>query len=49
MGLVKAKRVAIDTTAKPKNIAYPTEVDLLHRIPEKISAKVKRVGKEVTL
>lgn len=49
MGLVKAKRVAVDTTAQPKNIAYPTDVDLLHRIREKIAAKVKRVRKEVTL
>jgi hypothetical protein len=29
MGLLKAKLVAVDTTAKPKNIAYSTEVDLL--------------------
>ena len=49
MGLVKAKRVAVDTTAKPKNIAYSTDVDLLHRILEKIAAKDKMVRKEVTL
>lgn len=49
MGLVKTKRVAVDTTAQPKNIAYPTDADLLHRIREKITATVKRVREEVTL
>jgi IS5 family transposase len=49
MGLVKTKRVAVDTTAQPKNIAYPTDVDLLHRIREKIVKQVKRVREEVTL
>jgi transposase, IS5 family len=49
MGLVKAKRVAVDTTAQPKNIAYPTDADLLHRIREKIVKQVKRVRQEVTL
>jgi len=49
MGLVKTKRVAVDTTAQPKNIAYPTDADLLHRIREKIVKQVKRVRKEVTL
>jgi IS5 family transposase len=49
MGLVRTKKVAADTTAQPKNIVYPTEVDLLHRIREKIVQKVKRVRHEVTL
>jgi len=49
MGLVKTKRVAVDTTAQPKNIAYPTDADLLHRIREKIVGQIKRVLKEVTL
>jgi len=49
MGLVKTKRVAVDTTVQPKSIAYPTDADLLHRIREKISSAVKRVRKEVTL
>jgi len=49
MGLVKTKKIAADTTAQPKNIAYPTDVDLLHRIREKIVQKVKRVREEVTL
>lgn len=49
MGLVKTKRVAIDTTAQPKNIAYPTDADLLYRIREKIVKQVKRVREEVTL
>jgi transposase, IS5 family len=49
MGLVKTKRVAVDTTAQPKNIAYPTDADLLHRIREKIVKQVKRVREEVTL
>ena len=49
MGLVKTKRVAIDTTAQPKNIAYPTDADLLHRVREKIVRQVKRVREEVTL
>lgn len=49
MGLVKTKRVAVDTTAQPKNIAYPTDADLLHRIREKITRQVKRVREEVAL
>jgi IS5 family transposase len=49
MGLVRTKRVAIDTTAQPKNIAYPTDADLLHRIREKIVKQIKRVREEVTL
>ena len=49
MGLVKTKRVAVDTTAQPKNIAYPTDADLLHRIREKIVREIKRVHREVTL
>ena len=49
MGLVKTKRVAVDTTAQPKNIAYPTDADLLFRIREKIVRQVKRVCEEVTL
>ena len=49
MGLVRTKKIAVDTTAQPKNIAYPTEVDLLHRIREKIVQKVRRVREEVTL
>jgi IS5 family transposase len=49
MGLVKTKKIAADTTAQPKNIAYPTDVDLLHRVREKIVQKIKRVREEVTL
>ena len=49
MGLVKTKRVAVDTTAQPKNIAYPTDADLLHRIREKIVKQIKKVRQEVTL
>jgi len=49
MGLVKTKRVAVDTTAQPKNIAYPTDADLLHRIREKIADTVKRVREGGTL
>jgi IS5 family transposase len=49
MGLVKTKRVAVDTTAQPKNMAYPTDADLLYRIREKIVKQVKRVREEVTL
>ena len=49
MGLVKTKRVAVDTTAQPKNIAYPTDADLLHQIREKITGQVKRVRQEVAL
>ncbi len=48
MGLVKTKRVAVDTTAQPKNIAYPTDADLLHKIREKIVKEVKRVRKVVS-
>jgi len=49
MGLVKTRRVAVDTTPQPKNIAYPTDADLLHRIKEKIVKQIDRVRKEVTL
>lgn len=49
MGLVKTRRVVVDTTAQPKNIAYPTDADLLHRIREKIVKQIKRVREEVTL
>ena len=49
MGLVKTKRVAVDTTAQAKNIAYPTDADLLHRIREKIVRQIKRVRDGVTL
>ena len=49
MGLVRTKKIAADTTAQPKNIAYPTDVDLLHRIREKIVQKIKRVREEVAL
>jgi IS5 family transposase len=49
MGLVKTKRVAVDTTVQSKNIAYPTDADLLHRIREKIVRQIKRVREEVAL
>jgi IS5 family transposase len=49
MGLVKTRRVAVDTTPQPKNIAYPTDADLLHRIKEKIVRQIERVRREVTL
>ena len=49
MGLVKTRRVSVDTTAQPKNITYPTDADLLHRIREKIVKQIKRVREEVTL
>jgi len=46
---VRTKKIAADTTSQPKNIAYPTDVDLLHRIREKIVRQIKRVREEVTL
>lgn len=49
MGLVRTKKVAVDTTAQPKNIAYPTDADLLHRVREKIVQRIKRVREEGTL
>ena len=49
MGLVKTRRVAVDTTPQAKNIAYPTDADLLHRIKEKIVKQIARVREEVTL
>lgn len=49
MGLVRTKKIAVDTTAQPKNIAYPTDADLLHRVREKIVQNIKRVREEVTL
>lgn len=48
-GLVKTKRVAIDTTAQPKNIAYPTDADLLYRIRERIVNQVKQVRQTIGL
>ncbi len=49
MGLVKTRRVSVDTTAQPKNIAHPTDADLLHRIREKIGRQIRRVREEVPL
>jgi transposase, IS5 family len=49
MGLAKTKRVSVDSTSQPKNIAYPTDADLLHRIKEKIVHQIERVREEVTL
>jgi hypothetical protein len=48
-GLVKTKRVAVDTTAQPKNIAYPTDADLLYRIRERIVKQVKQARKAIGL
>jgi IS5 family transposase len=48
-GLVKTRRIAVDTTAQPKNITYPTDADLLHRIREKIVRQIKRVREGVTI
>ena len=47
--LVKTKRVAVDTTAQPKNIAYPTDADLLYRIRERIVKQVKQVRQTIGL
>jgi IS5 family transposase len=49
MGLVKTSRVAADTTAQPKNIAYPTDADLLYRIKERIVKQVKKVRQSLGL
>jgi IS5 family transposase len=43
------KRVAVDTTAQPKNIAYPTDADLLYRIRERIVKQVKHVRQTIGL
>lgn len=40
--------MAVDTTPQPKNIAYLTDADLLHRIKERIVQQIDRVLKEVT-
>ena len=48
-GLVKTKRVAVDTTAQPKNIAYPTDADLLYRIRERIVKQVKQARQTIGL
>ena len=48
-GLVKTRRVAVDTTAQPKNIAYPTDADLLHRIRERIVKQVKQIRQTIGL
>ncbi len=47
--LVKTKRVAVDTTAQPKNIAYPTDADLLYRIKERIVKQVKQIRQTIGL
>lgn len=49
MGLVKTRRVAVDTTAQPKNIAYPTDADLLYRIKERIVKQVNKIRQSVKL
>jgi IS5 family transposase len=41
--------VAVDTTAQPKNIAYPTDADLLYRIRQRIVKQVKQVRQTVGL
>jgi len=48
-GLVKTARLTVDTTAQPKNIAYPTDADLLHRIRERIVKQVKKVRQTIGL
>lgn len=48
-GLVKTRRVAVDTTAQPKNIAYPTDADLLYRIRQRIVKQVKQVRQTIEL
>jgi IS5 family transposase len=48
-GLVKTKRAVVDTTAQPKNIAYPTDADLLYRIRERIVKQVKQVRQTIGL
>jgi IS5 family transposase len=48
-GLVKTNRVAVDTTAQPKNIAYPTDADLLYRIRERIVKQVKHIRQSIGL
>jgi IS5 family transposase len=49
MGLVKTNRVTVDTTAQPKNIAYPTDADLLYRIRQRIVKQVKKVRQRLGL
>jgi IS5 family transposase len=49
LGLVKTRRVTVDTTAQPKNIAYPTDADLLFDIREKTVNQVKKIRKHVGL
>jgi IS5 family transposase len=49
LGLVKTKKVSLDTTAQPKHIVYPTDADLMHRVREKIVREVKRAHREVAL
>jgi IS5 family transposase len=48
-GLVKTKRAVVDTTAQPKNIAYPTDADLLYRIRQRIVKQVKKVRQTIGL
>ncbi len=45
-GLVKTKRVLVDTTSQPKNIGYPTDIYLLNNLLAKITKKVREVYKE---
>jgi len=48
-GLVKTKRVVVDTTAQSKNIAYPTDADLLYRIRDRIVKQVKQLKQTIGL
>jgi IS5 family transposase len=45
-GLVKTKRVLVDTASQPKNIACSTAVDLLRKVREKITKKAKEVSEK---
>jgi len=47
LGLIKTRRVCVDTTVQEKNIAYPTDADLLFGIREKIVQQVKKVREAV--
>jgi transposase, IS5 family len=44
MGLIQGKAIAVDTTAQPKHILYPTETGLLDRGRRMIIRLVRQVG-----
>ena len=41
------RRVIVDTTVRPKNIMFPTDVKLLNRARERLVALAKKTGRDL--